>query len=111
MLIFTLCSVQGSWQGLEGQAKELQDLGLSRDAGQGICSGLGALNPRCLPLLPAWSPQAQQPELGSQEGRGRFTQLGLTKPRPHFPLATSDFYTWISRDFFGFCMPDSFSSV
>lgn len=71
---------------------------------------VGSPQSQMSPLAPCLVPQAWQPELGSQEGRG-FTQMDLTKPRPHFPLATGDFYTWISRDFFGFCMPDSFSSV
>lgn len=67
MLIFTLCSVQGSWQGLEGQTRGLQHLGLSKDARQGIYTGLGALNPRCPHLFPAWYPYAQRPELGTRE--------------------------------------------
>lgn len=109
MLVFTLYSVQGSWQGLEGQTRSCRTWASAGIQGREYALGwepsIPDVSPHSLPGPPGPTTRTGKP------GRPGFTQLGLTNPRPHFPQATGDFHTWISRDFFGFCMPDSFSSV
>lgn len=86
MLIFTFYSVQGSWQGLEGQARELQDWASAGTQAKEYALGWEASKPDTS-TGPCLVPLGPATRTGNQEGPGSI-HLDPAK-LPHIPQAQS----------------------